>query len=356
SENRRYEDALIIYKMLDEVREDIEFERQKSEMAIMEREYEAGLRRAEIQALKEVNEKNEVIKEQQNLFLWIAIMGIIGLTVLSVLLARSNKRRAAALSELEKLNRNLEKEVLKRTDYLREANENIRLQAESISERNENLTELYHMVSHDLRGPINNLTMLVKFLEEARDETDRKQLMDHMNPVLESLSATANQLLEKVDSSSREESDLHVVKFATALNRAKKGLQVELKSAGAVITTDFHQAESVFYSQKYLTSIFYNFLSNSLKYAYPGRTPQIFISTIKDDNGVLLKFSDNGSGIDMEKNREKLFQFKEVFNDRPDAKGIGLYLLKNQIERAGGEIWAESELGQGTDFFVKFKG
>jgi len=56
----------------------------------------------------------------------------------------------------------------------------------------------------------------------------------------------------------------------------------------------------------------------------------------------------------MEKNGSKLFQFKEVFSDRSDSKGIGLYMLKMQIERSGGEIWAESTLNSGSNFYVKF--
>lgn len=353
-ENKRYRDALLTLETLAELKDKMEYTRQSSEMALIEKEYETNLRQAEIKALKLVNEKNEVIKHQQNRFLTFALVGLVALAVLSLLLARVNTHRLRAMKQMEKLNQDLEKEVARRTAHLHEANESIRLQAESITERNIGLTELYHMVSHDLRGPINNLTMLVEFLKAASDETERKQLMDHMNPVLESLNSTANELLEKVDSSTRVENDLRNAYFKSALESAKKGLLVELESSKAEISTNFSNAESVFYSQKYLTSIFYNFLSNALKYAHPERTPKLFVSTIKNDNVILLRFNDNGSGIDMEKNGSKLFQFKEVFSDRSDSKGIGLYMLKMQIERSGGEIWAESTLNSGSNFYVKF--
>ena len=353
-ENGQYKEALETRETLGNIRATVQFENQSSEMAAIERDYKENLRKAEISSLLEVNKKNEIIKQQQNRFLWIALISIIGLTTLSLLLARSNKRRASAMKELEKLNRNLENQVSERTAHLRYANENIRLQSESIENRNTELTELHYMVAHDLRGPIGNLKMLVNFVKEASNESERKQFTDSMHPVLESLSATANQLLEKVDSSKLVQNDMQDVTFSSALALAKKGLQVDIESAQARISANFDQAKSVVYSKKYLISIFYNFLSNALKYRNLKRELQIIISTINDQKGILLRFEDNGLGIDMEKNGHRLFQLREVFHDRPDSKGVGLYMIKTQIERAGGKIWAESTLGVGTTFYVRF--
>jgi len=353
-ENEQYKEALNTLTVMGEIRSKINYTKQEAEMAILEKEFESDLKKSEIEALRQVNLKNEVITKQQTRILWIALLGIIGLTVLSILLANSNKRRRLAFTELEKLNRNLENEVSKRTAHLREANENIRMQTESIAERNAALTDLYHMVSHNLRGPVNNLSSLVEFIKLEEDPQERTMLIQTMDPVLENLRTTANELLEKVNLSSRIDNDSKMVSFEESFNLARKGLNVVIENTKAKITTDFSQAESVYYSAKYLTSIFYNLLSNSLKYRSPERNPSISISTSKDERGTLLQCEDNGIGMDLEKDGDRLFQFKGTLQDHPDSKGIGLYMLKTQIERARGKIWAESILGVGTTFYVRF--
>lgn len=353
-ENEEYQEALKTLEYIGQIRNEINYERQSAEMALLEKEYESDLKKSEIEALRQVNIKNEVITKQQSRILWIALVGIISLLILSILLANSNKRRKSALTKLGQLNRTLEKEVSKRTAHLREANENIRSQTESIAERNAALTDLYHMVSHNLRGPINNLSSLVDFIKHEEDPKERTMLIETMDPVLENLKNTANELLEKVNLSSRIDNDSKTVSFEDCFNLAKKGLKVEVESTKAKITTDFQQAESVHYSPKYLTSIFYNLLSNSLKYRSSERNPSISISTSKDDKGILLEFKDNGIGMDLDKDGHRLFQYEGTLKDHPDATGIGLYMLKTQITRAGGEIWAESALGVGTNLFVRF--
>ncbi|WP_239106996.1 ATP-binding protein [Flavobacterium macrobrachii] len=68
-----------------------------------------------------------------------------------------------------------------------------------------------------------------------------------------------------------------------------------------------------------------------------------------------LSIKDNGIGIDLKRNKEDLFGMYKTFNNNPDAKGLGLFLTKNQIDAMGGKIETESELGIGTNFIIYFK-
>ena len=106
---------------------------------------------------------------------------------------------------------------------------------------------------------------------------------------------------------------------------------------------------------EYLVSLFHNFISNSLKYRSKDRKPHIRISSVKTDGHVLLKYQDNGMGIDLKKFGNKIFKAGQVFHHHPEAKGFGLYMTKMQIENHGGEIWVESTPGDGVTFFVKFR-
>ena len=71
-------------------------------------------------------------------------------------------------------------------------------------------------------------------------------------------------------------------------------------------------------------------------------------------DAIMLKVTDNGQGIDMAKHGHKLFGLHKTFHHHKDARGVGLFLVKTQVEALGGTIHAESEPGIGTTFIVSF--
>ena len=70
---------------------------------------------------------------------------------------------------------------------------------------------------------------------------------------------------------------------------------------------------------------------------------------------IILIFKDNGIGIDLERNGDKIFGLYQRFHNHPDSKGLGLYLVKSQVESMGGTINVESEVDKGTTFTITFK-
>jgi signal transduction histidine kinase len=95
-------------------------------------------------------------------------------------------------------------------------------------------------------------------------------------------------------------------------------------------------------------------LSNALKYSSPKRKPEIRVITSKVETGLELRVHDNGLGIDLAKHGNKLFGLHKTFHTHKDAKGVGLFLVKTQVEALGGSIKAESEIDRGTTFIVNF--
>lgn len=103
-----------------------------------------------------------------------------------------------------------------------------------------------------------------------------------------------------------------------------------------------------------MESIFLNLIGNAIKYSAEDRVPHIEIKTEVKNEMNIITFKDNGLGIDLKKLGSKLFGLNKVFHRHPDAKGVGLYLTKTQIEAMGGTISATSEVNVGTTFTVKF--
>jgi len=95
-----------------------------------------------------------------------------------------------------------------------------------------------------------------------------------------------------------------------------------------------------------------NFISNAIKYRSLERKPEVRLS-LKASNGYkVLSITDNGLGIDLERYKDRLFGMYKTFHGNKDAKGLGLFITKAQIETMKGKIEVESTVGEGTTFRI----
>jgi signal transduction histidine kinase len=136
------------------------------------------------------------------------------------------------------------------------------------------------------------------------------------------------------------------------LEEVKEDIANIIKSTGVVIHTQI-QVRHVKFSHRNLKSILYNLLTNAIKFHVPGRIPEVFISTFKQNNNIVLQVKDNGMGIANEK-RKNIFTMFSRLNVTIEGTGIGLYIIKRIIENSGGKIEVESEVGEGSVFSVYF--
>jgi signal transduction histidine kinase len=81
---------------------------------------------------------------------------------------------------------------------------------------------------------------------------------------------------------------------------------------------------------------------------------EIHITSDWHDNNAVIVFKDNGIGIDLERNKDKIFGLYQRFHSHTEGKGLGLYLVKSQVESMGGTINIESEVDKGTTFKITF--
>jgi light-regulated signal transduction histidine kinase (bacteriophytochrome) len=144
------------------------------------------------------------------------------------------------------------------------------------------------------------------------------------------------------------------IRFKEIFDKVIQSLEGELIQRKASITFNFNDAPKIYYSKAYLESIFQNLLSNALKYSSSKRKPEIRVTTTTEESGVVLRVQDNGLGIDMAKYGSKLFGLHKTFHVHQDARGVGLFLVKTQVEALGGSIAAESEIDKGTTFIIQF--
>ena len=236
-----------------------------------------------------------------------------------------------------------------------EAKENLEQIAQKLSKQNKQLADFTHITSHNLRAPVANLNSLMELYNMSDSEAERLDLLDKFETVIQHLTLTLNTLVEALKTKITDTSEnLENVDLNDVLKNTNEILSGVILKSGAIVKGDFSKVSAIPYNKVYMESIFLNLVGNAIKYKSETRTPEIFITSEIENKKIKLKFKDNGLGIDLEKHGNKLFGLNKVFHRHPEAKGVGLFMTKTQIEAMGGDISATSAINIGTTFTINF--
>lgn len=223
-----------------------------------------------------------------------------------------------------------------------------------LQQKNQQLLNFAHITSHNLRSPVSNLNSLLWLYKESQTEEEKALLFEKFETVIHNLSETLNELVDALkiqeDTGKKKESLL----FEDIFKKVKDSMIGKIMETEAVVSYNFTKAPAIEYPRLYLESILQNLLSNSLKYRSQARTPVIYAETLFEDGVLMLKFKDNGIGIDMNRHSDKLFGLNKTFHRHEEAKGVGLFITKTQVEAMGGSITAISEVDKGSTFIIHF--
>ncbi|MCM4173762.1 PAS domain S-box protein [Arenibacter sp. TNZ] len=236
-----------------------------------------------------------------------------------------------------------------------EAKERLEIFTNKLVDQNTQLADFNQITSHNLRAPVGNLNSLLGFYRDAESEEERLDLFQKFEKVIHHLTMTLNTLVEALKTKSQNSKEaIEEVVFEEVMNKTMEILSGEILKTGAIIKSDFSKLPKIDYNSIYLDSIFLNLIGNALKYKSPDGVPEIYIETGIEDGKKILKVKDNGLGINLERHGHKLFGLNKVFHRHPDAKGVGLFLTKMQVEAMGGSISVISEVNVGSTFNVNF--
>lgn len=223
-----------------------------------------------------------------------------------------------------------------------------------LREQNHQLDQFAHIISHNLRSPVGNIQALLSFLTDSSTIDDYKLIFEKLRNTSANLSETMNELMDTLRIKENVKIARMHLRFKDILDKVVQSLEGNLIQCSASVTFDFNEAPTIEYPKTYLESIFQNLLSNAIKYRSPERHLEVHFSTRNEDGRIKLRVRDNGLGIDMERFGDKLFGMHKTFHEHSEARGVGLFLTKTQIETLGGEISAESEVNVGTTFIILF--
>ncbi|TKD59053.1 PAS domain-containing protein [Flavobacterium sp. ASW18X] len=221
--------------------------------------------------------------------------------------------------------------------------------------QNKKLLNFAHIVSHNIRSHSANFTMLLNFLNIESDGIEKQRLMDMLTETASKLSETLEHLNEVLEINANLKLENEPINLYEATIKALNNLRTQILDSDINVKVTIDDTIVVQAVPQYLENIITQFISNSIKYRHPDKPLVIDIKSSITESKVLLNVTDNGLGFDIYQHQDKLFGMYKTFHDNPDAKGIGLFIAKNQAEAMGAKLAVCSEINEGATFSIIFK-
>ncbi|HEY3405345.1 MAG TPA: ATP-binding protein [Ohtaekwangia sp.] len=250
-------------------------------------------------------------------------------------------------SLIQRHNEALVHEVDNQTEYLTRANIELK-------ERNTRLEQFTYVISHNLRGPLSRIQGLAAILDMAASYQEMRDIADKMSISTKDLDRVVKDLTAITEIRNIDYKALDDVKLPLVLSHVVQMLDAEIKESKAHIVAKF-EVEVIRSLPSYIESIFYNLISNAVKYRSPDRMLEIMVHSFINVEKIVIEFRDNGLGIDLQKHHDNLFLPYKRFHHHVQGRGLGLYLIKTQIETLDGKLEVESTEGAGSLFRILFR-
>ncbi|WP_375579716.1 ATP-binding protein [Marivirga tractuosa] len=266
-------------------------------------------------------------------------------------LTSQNEILNSAKATIEKQQKLLELRNEELIDEVAKQNENLKQTNLELVDQINKLEQFGYIVSHNLRAPTARLMGLGNLIDKTDSEEREKivslmiQSSKELHEVIDDMGRIL--LVQKPGSKILEEVDLE-----KSSEKVQKILKHEIERTETEIIENWGDEKIIKSLPLYIESILYNLISNAIKYHQKNKKPILKIRSYSKSEQIVIEIEDNGMGIDLERYGQKLFGLYKRFHFHVEGKGLGLYLVKSQIEALGGKIEVESQIGKGTKFKV----
>jgi signal transduction histidine kinase len=339
------------------------------EVAKMRMNYELLKQQDEIALLQKDNQLMKATTQKQILIIIVAVSLIIFLTALSFVLYFSNAKAQKLNALLEKQRKELEdknEEIHQQKEEIEAINNSLELSitqhtkqlhitVESLSQRNKDLEQFSYIVSHNLRAPIAHLIGLANiFNKEVPEDPMNQEILTHVQKAACNLDVIVKDLTHILSIRNNLSLQRERINLPELTQEVLEKLKEEIRQASPQISLHFNQVRYIYSVKSHIENILLQLISNALKYRKKRVALQIKIEAIvSENNQFCLIVKDNGLGIDLTKvDPYKIFGLYQRMHTHVDGKGLGLYLVKTQVEALGGKVEVESEENIGSTFKV----
>ncbi len=249
------------------------------------------------------------------------------------------------LQELKGLNQNLEAKVKDRTTLLNSKNV-------ELTQLNEELDHFVYCVSHDLRAPLTSIQGLINLMQMEKDNGSHEQYLDLVTKNIRRLDLFIQEILQ-LSRNARMVLSHEVIEFQKIIDNTFSEL-VYLVDSSRIQKNIYIEQQTPFINDTHrITVIFRNLLSNAIKYSSNNhhRPSKISIRIKVDQEKADIEITDNGMGI-MKDHIDKVFEMFYRATDTNAGSGLGLYIVKQVVNKLEGQIKLSSEVGKGTKIII----
>lgn len=278
-------------------------------------------------------------------------IGVISIS--TIILSATVKERGEAQRKLLEFNENLETMVLERTRALneeistrKEAEEKIVRTNQELSKRNTELDNFVYSVSHDLRAPIASVLGLINLAKKDGDVSMKDLYLEMINKSALQQDDFIKEILDQ-SRNSRLEVKREQILFEPLIDETFSQLKFATNTAQSLEKHIHVEQSKPFYSDRWrLKVILNNIISNAIRYRN-GKDPVINVDVVINEHGAKVSIEDNGKGIEKEHLPNVYKMFYRATDDGAGS-GLGLYIVKEAVDKLNGQIEIKSEVGKGT--------
>ncbi len=223
------------------------------------------------------------------------------------------------------------------------------------SDQNSRLLNFSHIVSHNLNTQAGNIKSILDLIDADVNKQTVTEMLEYLRAVSNDLNETISNLTQIVKTQSNINIAVVPLKLCEYIEKTISTIKGYDKQRKVTIINNVPKYLTINFNPAYMESVLLNFTTNAIKYAHPDRDPIItFDFAIEPEGFKSLKITDNGLGIDLKVYGDLIFGMYKTFHKHEEARGIGLYITRNQIEAMKGTVEVESEVGVGTSFKIVF--
>lgn len=220
-----------------------------------------------------------------------------------------------------------------------------------ITERqNKSLQNFAYIVSHNIRSHSANISGLSEIVYHENNSPAHEMLLQSAHK----LSETINNLNSIITMQNSADKTFHAINLHEQINKTIDAVNHLIALQNAKIDNQVDKNIVIDGIPSYIESILLNLITNAIKYKKENQDVLVSISAYETEDYLVLSIKDNGRGIDLNKYKNTIFGLYKTFHGNKDAKGMGLFIVKNQIESMHGKIEVESTVDVGTEFKIFF--
>lgn len=289
---------------------------------------------------------------RKNLILFNALTLVV-IAIIALGYARTQRERREFLKRLK-----TKKEALVKSQaQLKESNRLVKSANERLLVRNRQLEDFNYVVAHNLKAPVTSMSIIVDMLSNSKNQKTFEELFPKLETISNNISTLTEDVLTYVSILNNSKLVLENVNLLLMLQDLENDfvetlLDKEEKEFEIIYKLDAWHAIKC--SKFYMKSILQNLLSNAAKYRRPDVKSHVIFESAWENDKKVLYVKDNGFGIDLERHGDSIFKLYKRFHRNYSGKGMGLFIVKSQLEAMNASIEIDSEEGVGTTFKIKF--